>query len=71
MLRIILNNTELFLIPNITNTQIHTLTAYPEIDQLRVYPLLGNDSVNTFPPKKTRLTIVRLLLGNGLVNAPP
>jgi hypothetical protein len=32
--------------------------------------LLGNDSVNTFPPEPTRTTIERLLLGNGSVNTP-
>jgi hypothetical protein len=34
---------------------------------LRIDPLLGNDSVNTFPHKQTRATIGRPLLGNGSV----
>jgi hypothetical protein len=33
----------------------------------RIDPLLGNDSVNTFPREPTRETIGRLLLGNGAV----
>jgi hypothetical protein len=37
----------------------------------RVYPLLGNVSVNTFPRKRTRATIRLPLLGNGSVNKPP
>jgi hypothetical protein len=36
----------------------------------RIDPLLGNDSVNTFPRKRTRAAIWRLLLGNGSVNWP-
>jgi hypothetical protein len=36
----------------------------------RIDPLLGNDSVNTFPRKRTRATVGRLLLGNGPVNTP-
>jgi hypothetical protein len=31
-------------------------------------PLLGNDSVNIFPPEPTRAKIGCLLLGNGAVN---
>jgi hypothetical protein len=34
----------------------------------RIDPLLGNDSVNTFPREPTHTTIGRLLLGNGSVN---
>jgi hypothetical protein len=33
-------------------------------------PLLGNDSVNTFPQEQTRATIGSLLLGSGSVNTP-
>jgi hypothetical protein len=33
-------------------------------------PLLGNDSVNTFPLETTRATTGCLLLGNGSVNMP-
>jgi hypothetical protein len=33
-------------------------------------PLVGNDSVNTFPREPTPTTIVRLLLNNGSVNTP-
>jgi hypothetical protein len=33
-------------------------------------PLIGNDSVNTFPREPTRATIGRLLLCNGSVNMP-
>jgi hypothetical protein len=33
-------------------------------------PLLGNDSVNIFPPEAMRATIGRLLLDNGSVNTP-
>jgi hypothetical protein len=36
----------------------------------RVYPLLGNDSVNTFPRQLTRATVGLLLLGNGAANTP-
>jgi hypothetical protein len=36
---------------------------------LRIDPLLGNDSVNTFPLEPTR-SIGRLLLGNGSVHTP-
>jgi hypothetical protein len=36
----------------------------------RVYPVLGKDSVNTFPHKQTRLIIGCLLLGNRSVNTP-
>jgi hypothetical protein len=36
-----------------------------------VYPLLGNDSVNTFPSKRTCATIGCPLLGHGPVNTPP
>jgi hypothetical protein len=36
----------------------------------RVYPLIGNDSVNTFPKEPTRVTTGRLMLGNGEVNTP-
>jgi hypothetical protein len=35
----------------------------------RIDPLVGNDSVNTFPREPTR-AIGRLLLGNGSVNIP-
>jgi hypothetical protein len=34
----------------------------------RIDPLLGNDSVNTFPRKRTHATIWRPLLRNGSVN---
>jgi hypothetical protein len=34
----------------------------------RIDPLLGNDSVNTFPRKRTSAKIRHLLLGNGSVN---
>jgi hypothetical protein len=34
----------------------------------RIFPLLGNGSVNTFPQKQTLGTIERSLLGNGPVN---
>jgi hypothetical protein len=37
----------------------------------RLYLLLGNNSVNTFPQKQTHGTIGRPLLGNGSINAPP
>jgi hypothetical protein len=37
----------------------------------RLYPLLDNDSINTFPRKQTRATIGRPLLGNRSVNTPP
>jgi hypothetical protein len=37
---------------------------------LRIYPLLGNDSLNTFPLEPTRETIGRLLLVKGSVNKP-
>jgi hypothetical protein len=37
----------------------------------RVYPLLRNDLVNTFPRKRTRATIRRPLLYNGPVSTPP
>jgi hypothetical protein len=33
-------------------------------------PLLGNDSVNTFPREPTRAKVGRLLLGNGVFNTP-
>jgi hypothetical protein len=36
----------------------------------RIEPLLGNDSVNTFPREPTRATIGRLLLSKGSVNKP-
>jgi hypothetical protein len=36
----------------------------------RIDPLLGNDSVNTFPREPTRATVGRLLLGNRSVNKP-
>jgi hypothetical protein len=36
----------------------------------RIDPLLGNDSVNTFPWESTHETIGRVLLGNGSVNTP-
>jgi hypothetical protein len=36
----------------------------------RVYPLLINDSVNTFPREPTRARIGRLLLDNGSLNTP-
>jgi hypothetical protein len=36
----------------------------------RVHPLLGNDTVNTFPRKQTR-RIGCPLLANGSVNIPP
>jgi hypothetical protein len=36
----------------------------------RTDPLLGNDSLNTFPWEPTSATITRLLLGNGSVNTP-
>jgi hypothetical protein len=36
-----------------------------------IYPLLGNDSVNTFPLKRTRAIIWRPLLRNGPVNTLP
>jgi hypothetical protein len=35
-----------------------------------VYPLLDNDSVNTFPQEPTRAKIGRLSLGNGSGNTP-
>jgi hypothetical protein len=37
----------------------------------RVYPLLGNSSVNPFTREQTRTTIGCLLLGNRSVNTPP
>jgi hypothetical protein len=37
----------------------------------RVYPLLGNDWVNTFPRKHRRAKVGRPLLVNGPVNTPP
>jgi hypothetical protein len=37
----------------------------------RVYPMIGNDSVNTFPPKQMRATLRSPLLDNGSVNMPP
>jgi hypothetical protein len=36
----------------------------------RIDPLLGNDSINTFPREPTRAKVGRLLLGNGSVNTP-
>jgi hypothetical protein len=33
-------------------------------------PLLGNDSVSTFPPGPTRSKVEHLLLGKGSVNTP-
>jgi hypothetical protein len=33
-------------------------------------PLLGNNSVNTFPREPTRATVGRILLGNGSVITP-
>jgi hypothetical protein len=40
------------------------------INTVTIDPLLGNDSVNTFPLEPTRATIRRLLLGNGSLNTP-
>jgi hypothetical protein len=37
---------------------------------MNVIIVLGNDSVNTFPPEPTRATIGRLLLQNDSVNTP-
>jgi hypothetical protein len=37
----------------------------------RVYPLLGNDTVNRFPREPTRATLGKPLPGNGSVDTPP
>jgi hypothetical protein len=47
-----------------------SMTVDKEQILLRVYPLLVNDSVNTFLHKRERATIGRPLLGNGSVNKP-
>jgi hypothetical protein len=48
----------------------HVVDWFNRTGIVNQYPLLGNDSVNTFPWEPTRATIGHLLLDNGSVNTP-
>jgi hypothetical protein len=53
-----------------TWTATHSSHILCSIELWRTNPLLGNDSVNTFPRKRASATIGRLLLDSGSVNKP-
>jgi hypothetical protein len=53
-----------------TNWAIPAPSTHRVLILWRIDPLLGNDSVSTFPRKHTRATIGRTLLGNRSVNTP-
>jgi hypothetical protein len=57
--------------PWIPGPEVAFCGCYEEVGILWcVYPLLGKDSVNTFPCKRMHATVVHILLGKGVVNMP-